>query len=140
MEIVKQIEEALARGQVVLIPTPSLGDRDETSLVTALCLLFRLRHSEGRVLMKMVTQGSIGKAEIFKIVAHSEQTVVNGTVAVLICRLRKKLLAHGIEIGTLRGVGYALRQGSREKIIRQLAEHDAGIVSTTPPVQPQPSV
>jgi hypothetical protein len=139
MEIAKQIEAALAKGQVVLIPTSPVGDRDETSLVTALCLLFKLRRSGGRVLLKLVMRGSVSKAEVFAAVAHSEQTKMAGAVSLLIWRLRKDLLPHGIEISTLSKLGYALRQGSREKILRRLAEHDA-LISATSPVQQQPSV
>jgi hypothetical protein len=139
MEIAKQIEEALARGQVVLIPTSPVGDRDETSLVTALCLIFKLRRSGGRVLLKLVMQGSVTKADVFAAVAHSEHTNMAGAVSVLIWKLRKDLLPHGIEISTLPKLGYALRQGSREKILRRLAEHDA-VIAATSPVQTQPSV
>jgi hypothetical protein len=140
MEIAKQIEEALAKGQVVLIPVPSPQDRNEASLVAALCQLYQLRRSGARVLAKLVTQDFISKSDVFAAVRQSEQTMPDGTVNVLIHRLRQKLFPHGVEVRTMRGIGYAFCKGSREKVIWQLAEHDAGRVSITSPVQQQPSL
>src|SRR5205809_5253531 len=73
---VKQLQEAAEAGQVVLIPTPAKPaprtsatppprHRDEVSLAATLCLMFKLRRSEGQVLMKMATQDFVSKDEIF---------------------------------------------------------------------------
>jgi DNA-binding winged helix-turn-helix (wHTH) protein len=141
---VKQLQEAAEAGQVVLIPTPAKPaprtsatppprHRDEVSLAATLCLMFKLRRSEGQVLMKMATQDFVSKDEIFTAAAQSDQTIADSTVSVLISVLRKKLLPRGIEIITLRGFGYGLRKESRKKICQQLSKYDAGLIPTTPP-------
>jgi DNA-binding winged helix-turn-helix (wHTH) protein len=139
---VKQLQDAAERGLVVLLPTIRLGqrvvdsplpqrDRDEGSLTVALCLLFKLRRTEGQVLMRMATQDFVSKDEIFAAATQNEQTKADSTVSVMISTLRKKLLPHGIEIATLRGFGYGLRKESRVKICRRLAKYDAGLIPTT---------
>src|SRR5262245_63436679 len=57
---VKQLQRALDAGQVVLVPPPAKApdqppprSRSESSLTAALCLLFKLTRSEGRVLAKL---------------------------------------------------------------------------------------
>jgi hypothetical protein len=87
--IKQMIQEAVNQGQVVLVSTPAkpldqrpkrapttppLRNRDEASLAAALCLMFKLRRSEGQVLMKMATQDFVSKDEIFAAVAQSDQT------------------------------------------------------------------
>jgi DNA-binding winged helix-turn-helix (wHTH) protein len=140
----KQIQTAVDRGQVVMVPTltrppnqspaPTIPqrDRDEASLTAVLCLLFNLRRSEGQVLMLMATQDYVSKEEIFAAATQNEQTIAKSTVSVLIHALRKKLLLHGIEISTLRGFGYGLRKESRKKICTRLAKYDAGLIPTAP--------
>ena len=146
---VKQLQNALDQGQVVLIPapdwtpnprpapaTPPQRDRDEASLAAVLCLLFNLRRSEGQVLMKMATQDYVAKKEIHAAAAQDERTIAESSVSVVISGMRKKLAIYGIEISTLRGFGYGLRRESRGKICRRLAKYDAGLLSTTPRPRP----
>jgi DNA-binding winged helix-turn-helix (wHTH) protein len=113
------------------VPLPQ-RDRDETALAAALCLMFGLRRSEGQVLMKMATADFVSKEEIFAAATQNDKTIAKSTVSVLISGLRKKLIVYNIEITTLRGFGYALRNESRGKICRRLAKYDAGLISTTP--------
>jgi hypothetical protein len=40
------------------------------------------------------------------------------TIDVHICKMRRQLQAHGIEIGTVRGSGYCLSEAARQKIAR----------------------
>jgi DNA-binding response OmpR family regulator len=47
-----------------------------------------------------------------------DSTILN----VMICTMRKKLSPHGVEIRTIRGVGYELTPTSREKIKALMAE------------------
>jgi hypothetical protein len=142
---VKQIQEAVDRGQVVLVPTlgmppgqrptpttPPQRDRDETSLTAALCLMFGLRRTEGQILMQLATQDYLTKAEIFAAAAQSGQAVKISTISVLISVLRKKLGAYDIELVTLRGLGWGLHKTSRAKICRRLAKYDAGLIPTSP--------
>ena len=146
----KQLQDAVERGQVVLIPapdrppsqhpatqaTPPQRDRDEKALAAVLCLLFGLRRSEGQVLMKMATQDYVAKKEIHAAAAQDERTIAESSVSVVISGMRKKLIVHNIEISTLRGFGYALRKESRDRICRRLAKYDAGLIPTTPRPRP----
>jgi hypothetical protein len=120
---------------VKIAKPPNSPVRDETALTVALCLTFRLPRSQGHALMKLVTQEFVRKDEI-----SATATQNNSAAGVMICKLRKNLLSHRVEIATLRKLGYALHRGSREKVFRQLAKYDAGRIPTIPPVQHQPSV
>jgi hypothetical protein len=61
----------------------------------------------------------------------------DGSLAVYICEMRKKLRSFGIEINTVWGHGYGLGEEARNKISRRLAEYDAGLIPTTPLAEPK---
>jgi hypothetical protein len=67
VEIVEQIQAALARGQVVIIPAPAETPptptapplRDKAALVATLGLMFKLARGESETLMRLVTQSVV---------------------------------------------------------------------------------
>jgi hypothetical protein len=137
---IEQLQKAADRGQVVVIPppaTPPLRDRDKASLAAALCLLFELSRSEGQMLAKLMLCDYCTQEELHIAANHDNQKVALSSVRVLICMMRKKLATYHGEITALHKLGYGLRKGSREKIYRLLAKHDAGFITATPPPEGQ---
>lgn len=137
--LVQQIQEAVDRGQVVVIPPPTsspavppLPNKDKASLAAALCLLFKLSRAQGHVLMKLVTQDYVTAQEICAIAARNDQTLKSsdGSARAFIFALRRRLATHNVRVLTLHGVGHVLHKESRKKICRQLAKYDAEFVHT----------
>src|SRR5947209_15310331 len=94
---VKQIQKAVDQGQVVLIhappsqrPAPTPHNIDEASLTAALCLLFKLRHSEGRMLIKLLAHNYSSKEDL-RVAAARDQEITLGTTSTFLSSLRKKL-------------------------------------------------
>jgi DNA-binding response OmpR family regulator len=136
---VKQLQQALDAGQVVLVPPPAkvpdrppLRNRSESSLTAAFCLLFKLARSEGRVLTKLFLRDYGAKEDL-----QSAGSTSDNSVQALICVLRKKLKSHGIRIATLPGMGYAIDKDTRSRIHAILAQHDAGFVPRHPRSKPK---
>jgi hypothetical protein len=130
---VEQVQAAVGRGQVVLIPAPAgphslppSPPRDEASLAAVLCLLFDLGHSEGRILARMLAYDISSKAELRLAASHNGRMLTINTTGVLISTLRKKLAAHDIRVTTISSLGYGLERDARDKIHKRLAKHDAG--------------
>jgi hypothetical protein len=68
---VKQLQQALDAGQVVLVPPPAkapeqppLRNRSEPALTAAFCLLFKLSRNEGRVLTKLFSHDYGAKKDL----------------------------------------------------------------------------
>jgi hypothetical protein len=107
---------------------PPLRDRDKTTPVATLCLIFKLSPGEGRVLAKLMAHGHCTKDELRTVVNHNNQTVALGTLTVTVHTLRAKLKPHGIKVTTLSRLGYGLDKAARNKIYRLLVEHDEAII------------
>jgi hypothetical protein len=143
---VKQIQDALSQGQVVIIPAPAGAEapatappRDKDALTVTLCLIFRLRRSEGQILAELITHDSRTREQLHRAAIRGGPTITLGTTGTLISTLRKKLASHGIEVTNVSRLGYGLRTASREKICRWLDEHAARIIATTAPAASTPS-
>jgi hypothetical protein len=126
----EQIQQAVDRGQAVIIPAPGAPAipprRDMPSLAVALCLHFGLNRSEGRILAELLLHDSCTKEALgIAAPAFDRLPTTVGTVGVLINSLRKKLKHRGIEIRTINKIGYGLDRTARDKVYQQLARHDA---------------
>jgi hypothetical protein len=143
---IEQIQDAVAQGQVVLIPAPAgphslppAPPRDEASLAAVLCLLFDLGHSEGRILARMLAYDTSSKAELRLAASHNHRMLSINTTGVLISTLRKKLRAHDIKVTTISSLGYGLDRTARDKIHKHLARYDAGDLPARPRSKPEDS-
>jgi hypothetical protein len=134
---IEELQTAVDQGRtVVLIPGPAKitppppppRKRDEMALIAVLCLLFELRRGEGLMLAKLMACDYCTQAELHN-AANCDKTIAPSTMNVLICKLRKKLAVHNIEITTLYKLGYGLRRAAREKICRRIAEYDAEFIA-----------
>ena len=80
--------------------TNLLLSEHETTILE--CLL----HVPGRI---------IGKAELARRLGHADAAAGDNLVEVYVHRLRRKLSPAGLEIRTVRGVGYVLREASPDE-------------------------
>jgi hypothetical protein len=128
----KLLQQAMEQGQVVLIPAPPEPprpappphhDRGEVSLA-ALCLAFKLKRSEGQMLVRLLTHSCSTIEELRIAAAHTNKIITIGTTRIFLSALRKKLSAHNIQISTISMLGYGLDGKARSKIEKMLVEHD----------------
>jgi hypothetical protein len=118
--------------------TPPLRNRDEAALTVALCLLFDLARTEGRILANLVTREVATQAELRAAINQDRPKVAISSMKIFVYKLRKKLAGHDIAIRTVHRVGYGLRKDSREKILQQLAGYDAGFAPQLTPLELPP--
>jgi DNA-binding winged helix-turn-helix (wHTH) protein len=136
----KQLQDAVERGQVVIVPAPHRSpgrprtsaaplprNRSKASLTAAFCLTFKLTRAESHTLLQLLVRDYNSKEDLC--VAESAflgRTVSDNTVQTIICALRKKLKPHKIGITTLPGLGYGLDKDARYRIRALLARYDTG--------------
>jgi hypothetical protein len=119
----KQIQEAVDRGQTVVISAPAIAppQRDvDATRIAALSLAFGLGRGEARILAYLLTYGFASASELC-----AQRGVTAGSLRVFITLLRRKLKPCGAVIRTLPRQGYDLDRKSRAKILRTLAKHGA---------------
>src|SRR5262245_23671996 len=138
--LAKQLQDAADQGRLVVIApapsptTPPPRARDEASLVAVLCLLFKLTHSESRILVQLLTNDCVSKEELRATISHNARPVTIDSIDTFLCTLRAKLRPHNIHVVTINKVGHCLHTETREKIHQLIAKHDAGF--TSPPEAP----
>lgn len=135
--LIKQIQDAVERGQTVIIPapirpTPPVHDKDAAS-VAALCRLFGLNHREGRILTQLLAYECCS-AEELRTSASNYQLITLGSFRVYLSMLRKKLKARGIQISNIPRLGYGLEGNAHERIRKQLAESGQDAEPATAPL------
>jgi Transcriptional regulatory protein, C terminal len=132
----KLLQEAVDAGHVVFVHTPKppptppivpLYERDETSLAVALGLVFKLSHSESRILANLMRHEHRSKEELRAIATYNATTT--SIVSVLVYSLRKKLKPYNVEIFTVRKLGYGLDKRARDRIQKIFAAHDKAIIA-----------
>ena len=102
--------------------------RDEARLAGALCLIFKLKASEGRMLAQLLTRDYSTKEELIAAASLDEtRMIATGTLNAFLSSMRKRLARFGIEISTIPTMGYGLDGAARDKIHELLAEHDRAI-------------
>ena len=139
--LVRQLQDAADQGRLVEITpaptTPPARARDETSLAAVLCLLFKLTHSEGRLLVQLLTNDCVEKEELCAALSRNARPVTVGSIETFLCTLRAKLRPHDVHIITVNKMGYGLHTETREKIYQLVARHDAGFTAPPDAVAPK---
>jgi biotin operon repressor len=129
---VAQIQAALDLGQAVIIPapaTPTPPPHDaRASHVAALCRLFGLNHREGRILAQLLAYEHSSVEEL-RAAASDYEPIPLGSFRVYLSTLRKKLKTCGIQISSVRKLGYALERNARERIRKLLAKNGSELAS-----------
>jgi hypothetical protein len=135
--LAKLLQDAIDRGQVVVIPglLPLLREKDE-ALVATSCLRFGLTHAEGRAFVQLMEHEHVSREALHVATSPDGKSAIK-IVDVIVCKLRRKLEPHGIGIVTVYGQGFRLDKNARDKTRRLLAEYDAGLIPTTPSAEPQ---
>jgi hypothetical protein len=127
-DIIKQIQAAAQRGQVVVITLPTTARDNDATIVAALCRAFGLRRGEARMLAWLLAHGSATREELRAAAAHSlDVPATFNSMKVGMWSLRKKLRPHDIEINVTCTVGYSIDKTARNKIADQLRRHDPEI-------------
>src|SRR5262245_30584003 len=124
--VAELLNQAAARGHLVIVrasPPPQVDTR--TPLIMALNRLFGLTPTESRALIALLENKQVSREALHTATSHDGNPVSKiKTIDVSICKLRKKLTRHGIEVDTIYGLGFKLAEGARDRIYQQLA--DAG--------------
>jgi DNA-binding winged helix-turn-helix (wHTH) protein len=98
----------------------------EAESLAAICLVFGLRHNEGRMLMSLMTHNFRTHDQLRAVIA--QEVVSSSTMSVTLFTLRKKLKPRGIKITNISKIGYMIDTRSRDRIHGLLAAHDAAII------------
>src|SRR5262245_40323542 len=117
-EIVELLQEAKSRGHLVILRAspPSHVDA-KAPLLIALNRLFGLSPAEGRALAELMEHQHVSRQALHAAMAHDGTPVSQiKTVDVIVCKLRRKLAPHHIEIVTIWGLGFRLADGGYERI------------------------
>src|SRR5262245_35913039 len=100
-------------------------DKDEESLIAALCVTFKLTLNEARLLVQLLLHDHRTADDLYAAV----QTLTPGSARVLLSTMRKKLARYDIWVTAVYGLGYGLRTEDRAKIYKRLNKYDAGIAA-----------
>ena len=104
---------------------PLKGGRP-VDITTALMSVYRLAPTEARLLAALVKRTEMAKAALYAAVwdASADDAPAVKIVDVMVCKLRKKLAPHGIEISTLWGRGFRLPAEARETVLLAVRAHE----------------
>lgn len=100
-----------------------MRDRDEQ--VAALCVTFKLTHSEGRMLAILLANDFTTVEQLRDAAAAPDKKLAYSTMRVFLCGLRAKLEPHNVEITTVVKLGYVIGAEFRAKILKGIAKYDA---------------
>jgi DNA-binding winged helix-turn-helix (wHTH) protein len=138
-EIAKLLEEAAGRGHLVILQTAPPPDDARTRRLLTLNRLFGLTRAESRVFVEMLENNHISRETLGAAVFHDGGPIPKSkTLDVHISNLRAKLKPFGVELVTIRRLGFRLAEGAHDKINRLLAEHRAGSMTPAEPAAPPP--
>lgn len=137
-EIYEALRDAISRGSIVDMPrddwAPGSGRsqrsvfngtplEQEQALKCACARYFKASPLEAAMLGLMLKRTEVTKQQLHAIIEENrlgkEQTDQK-MVDVMICKLRKKLKPHEIEIETMWGIGYLISTAHRERAIHKL--------------------
>jgi Transcriptional regulatory protein, C terminal len=124
-ETIALLKQAMDAGHAVILPRvdPALMAplSREPPLAVRCSLRFNLTRAQGRLLAKLMEHEHVSREDLHAAMSGNPSTQVKG-VDVTVCRVRRKLAAHGIEIVTLWGRGFALADRAR---VRELLDEGA---------------
>ena len=125
-EVAKLLEEAAARGQLVIIRAEPPHDDTKMRRLLTLNRLFGLTRTESLVFAEMLENNHISRETLGATVAYDGGPMPNRkTLDVHISNLRLKLKPFGVELVTIRKLGFRLAEGAHDKINRLLVKHGA---------------
>lgn len=138
-DIYQALREAISKGLIVEMPKddwPAKSTRDtrivlestilnnEDKLRFACVRYFKTSPLEAAMLALMLKRDEVTKEQLHAVVENArppgrEITEIK-IVDVMICKLRKKLRDHKVDIATMWGVGYFINHENRERCLQQL--------------------
>lgn len=93
-------------------------------------IALKLPRQFARMLHALCTQRAVAPAQLIEIFGSA------GNAKAIMCKLRAKLAPHGVEIDSMRGVGYWIRTPSKQRLAGLLGEY-TGEPDTHPDFQPK---
>ena len=133
-EFVELFKAAIDRGHVVIIPTPAVlveqhpPTQPNNLLAMACAARFRLTRAEARVLAKLLQHEYVGREDLHRIVARTDNPVTRiEIVGATISQLRKKLASHRVRIVTIDGLGFMIGKSIRDRVLRMIGRYDESI-------------
>src|SRR5579862_8433162 len=107
------------RARAVFTGTPL---EQEEALVSACARFFKASPLEAAMLATMLRRDQITKERLHTVIEQNRPTqgqvpVDVKMVDVMICKLRKKLRAHGINVETIWGIGYLMSSADRDRTV-----------------------
>jgi DNA-binding winged helix-turn-helix (wHTH) protein len=128
-EVAELLNEAAARGHLVIVRTSPPPDNARTPLLLTLNQIFQLSPAEGRALVALMEHGHVSRQAIHAAMSGDGNPVSKTKIIdVVVSRMRRKLAPHGLAIVTIYGLGFKLGEGAHDRIRRLLAEHNPELV------------
>jgi len=128
-EVAELLNEAAARGHLVIVHTSPPPDDARSPLLLALNQLFGLSPAEGRALIELMDHQHVSRQAIHAAISRDGNPVSKTKIIdVIISRIRRKLAPHDIAIITIYGLGFKLGDGAHDRIRKLLTEHNPALV------------
>jgi hypothetical protein len=125
-EVAELLKEAAARGHLVIVRAAPPSQVDPQAPLFVACVgAFGLTVAESRVLLELMQHQYVSRQGLHDAIGGRGKS---NNVDVVVCRMRRKLAPHGIEIVTVWGSGFRLAEGARDRIRKLLAKHDPKLV------------
>jgi len=120
--LVMTVNTALERGYKIVMP-PAGRERVSRNLllIEAARARFNLTPGEARILVALTKRDRVSKEDLCA--ALGNPLTKRKVVDVLVCKLRKKLIPYGVQIGTIYRMGHQLID--RDKVRTLLVEQEA---------------
>lgn len=122
-EIAKLLEEAAARGHLVMLRTSPPPDDAKTARLVALNQTLGLTLAESRIVAALLEHNFLGQEALCAAMTHDGRAVPSSaSLRVIIYRLRRKLAPFDVAISTIWGQGYKIT--ARDKINQMVAAYE----------------
>jgi hypothetical protein len=139
-EITNLLKEARLSGKILVLPAadwppgalnrlptlPPLRANEVENLLGAFCALFNLTPAESRLVGALLVRADCTKDALHVAMAENgDPTSAIKTVDVVVCKVRKKLRKHGIEITTVWNRGYMITPKYKDVVRGRLRDFRA---------------
>jgi hypothetical protein len=119
--------EKAAKGGLVILPAAEVLDRqrNESSLVAACCVRFKLTRSEARALVKLLKHDHATKEELHAAISRdSPPTTKIKILYAVVHQLRKKIAPY--KVVSIHSIGFRITKEDRDKIRELLDSATSG--------------
>jgi hypothetical protein len=108
-----------------------ISDVDDRTLTACLCRLFSLSPSQSRLLLTFIRRREVHRDETLGILSLNVNTEAK-VIDVQVCKMRRQLSNHGLEIQTMWGFGHRMttpmRRRALDLLLNELGKADIHLV------------